>query len=233
MMSDVNVSPNPDEYGADKIKNPRGPRGGAPAARHVHRLDRCARAPPSGLRGGGQLDRRGARRLLRHDQRHHPHRPLGDGRRQRARHPDRHARERAVRGRGRHDRAARGRQVRQRELQGVGRPARRRRLGRQRALRNARPRDLAQRPRLQADVRARQAGRGSRDLGQDQEARDEDHVPARRPGLRDARVQLRHAGAAAPRAGLPQPGRGDHARRRARRRAQPPVPVPRAASASS
>ena len=48
-----------------------------------------------------------------------------------------HARERQVGGRSRADRAARRRQVRQRRLQGLGRPARRRRLGRQRALRVA------------------------------------------------------------------------------------------------
>ena len=45
---------------------PRGPRGGAQAARHVHRLDRCARPAPPRLRGRRQLRRRGARRLL-HD----------------------------------------------------------------------------------------------------------------------------------------------------------------------
>ena len=68
---------------------------------------------------------------------------LGDGRRQRPRHPDRHQGGRrpeaeALGRRDRFHRAARRRQVRPERLQGVGRPARRRRLGRQRAV------DLAQ-----------------------------------------------------------------------------------------
>ena len=42
----------------------RGPRGGAQAARHVHRLDRRARPAPPRLRGRRQLRRRGARRPL-------------------------------------------------------------------------------------------------------------------------------------------------------------------------
>ena len=56
-------------------------------------------------------------------------------------------------------RAARRRQVRQRQLQGVGRPARRRRVGRQRAVGNAGSRNLAQRPGLPAELRARHADR--------------------------------------------------------------------------
>ena len=46
------------------------------------------RASPPRLRGRRQLDRRGAGRLLRPDQRHDPHRQLGHGGRQRPRHPD-------------------------------------------------------------------------------------------------------------------------------------------------
>ena len=57
--------------------------------------------------------------------------------------------------------AARRRQVRQRQLQGLGRSARRRRLGRQRALRVARGRDLARRQGLPAELRARRADRAS------------------------------------------------------------------------
>ena len=100
--------------------------------------------------------------LLRSDQRHDPHRQLGHGRRQRPRHSGRHARERQVGGRSRPDRAARRRQVRQRQLQGLGRSARRRRLGRQRAVGVARARNLAQRPGLPADLRARRADGRSR-----------------------------------------------------------------------
>ena len=70
--------------------------------------------------------------------------------------------ERQVGGRSRADRAARRRQVRQRQLQGLGRSARRRRVGRQRAVGVARPRDLAQRAGLSAELRARDAR--SRDL---------------------------------------------------------------------
>ena len=114
------------------------------------------------LRSRRQLDRRSARRLLHRDQRHHSHRQLGHGRRQRPRHSRRHARERQVGGRSRADGAARRRQVRQQQLQGVGRPARRRRVGRQRAVRAARAGDLAQRAGLSADLRARQAAGRSR-----------------------------------------------------------------------
>ena len=100
--------------------------------------------------------------LLRRGPRHHPHRQLDHGDGQRPRHPGGHAREREVGGRGRDDRAARRRQVRQRQLQGVGRPARRGRVGGERAVGDARPRDLAQRAGLPADLRARRAGRPAR-----------------------------------------------------------------------
>ena len=74
--------------------------------------------------------------LLRPDQRHGSHRRIGDRHRQRPRHPGRSARQRQVGGRSRPDGPPRRRQVRQRQLQGVRRTARRRRLGRERALRN-------------------------------------------------------------------------------------------------
>ncbi len=90
--------------------------------------------------------------------------------RQRPRHSGRHARERPVGCRSRAHRAARRRQVRQQQLQGFRRPARRRRVGRQRALRAARARDLAQPSGLPADLRARQAAHRSR------------RAPARRSG---------------------------------------------------
>ena len=44
---------------------PQGPGGGAQAPGHVHRRHRRARPAPPGLRGGGQLHRRGHGRLLR------------------------------------------------------------------------------------------------------------------------------------------------------------------------
>ncbi len=118
----------------------------APAAGDVHRLDRAVRAASSGLRSRRQLHRRGAGRLLRSDQRHHPHRRIGHRHRQRPRHSGGSSRERQVSGRSRADRAARRRQIRQRQLQGFGRTPRRRRLGGERAVRSARSRNLAQRP---------------------------------------------------------------------------------------
>ena len=78
-----------------------------------------------------------------------PHRQLGHGRSTTAAaSPSTCTRaRRQAGGRGRADHAARRRQVRQRRLQGLGRPARRRRLGGQRAVRAARARDLARRRR--------------------------------------------------------------------------------------
>ena len=63
-----------------------------------------------------------------------------------------------LRRRGRADQAPRRRQVRQRRLQGLRRPARRRRLGGERAVRDARGRDQARRQGLRAALPPRQAG---------------------------------------------------------------------------
>ena len=104
---------------------------------------------------------------------------------------DRHD-ERQVGGRSRAHRAARRRQVRQRQLQGLGRPARRRRLGRQRAVGNARSRNLAQRPGLSTELRARHADRRARSHRHDQAPRHQGHLQAGRADLRDHRLQLRH-----------------------------------------
>ena len=84
--------------------------------------------------------------------------------------------ERAVGGRSRADGAARRRQVRQRQLQGVGRPARRRRVGGQRAVGVARARDLAQRAGLPADATSAASPIGdARDDRHDEAARHEGH----------------------------------------------------------
>ncbi len=163
----------------------RRPRGGPQAPGDVHRLDGPVGTAPPRLRSRRQLDRRSARRLLRPDQRHDPHRRLGHGHRQRPRHPGRPAHERQVGRRSRADRAARRRQVRQRQLQGFRRSARRRRLGRQRLVRNARPRDLAQRPGLSAVVRARHAGGAARGNRHDEAARHEGHLQAGHADFRD------------------------------------------------
>ena len=106
-------------------------------------------------------DRRGARRPRRFRAPDPVSRRLRRGRGQWPRHPGRHPRGRGRLGRrGRDDPAARRRQVRQhrgrRLLQGLRRPARRRRLGGERAVRNARPQDL---PQWQAARDALQAGR--------------------------------------------------------------------------
>ena len=198
-------------------QGPRGARGGAQASGDVHRVDRRSGPAPPRLRGRRQLDRRGAGRPLRPHRGDRPHRRLGDDRRQRARHPGRPARQRPVRGRGRHDRAARGRQVRQQELQGVGRPARRRRVGGQRPLRVAAPRDLPRRARLPAELRARAADERARADRHDEAPRHGGEVQARLPDLRDHRLQLRHAGPPAARARLPERRRDHRPRRRAER----------------
>ena len=132
--------------------DPRRAGGGAQAPRHVHRRHvRRHRPAPPRLRGRRQLDRRGARRLLRRHRRHHPHRQLDLGDRQRPRHPDRRqdgrqARAEALGGRDRADRAACRRQVQPEQLQGLGRPARRRRVVRQRPVEVAAPDGSPRRP---------------------------------------------------------------------------------------
>ena len=78
----------------------------------------------------------------------------------------------------------------------------------------------------QQSLRARRPDGGARGHRHDQEARHEDHLQAGRADLRDDRVQLRHAGAAAARAGVPERRRHDHDRRRARRQ-EPQVPLRR------
>ena len=115
----------------------QGPRRGAQAAGHVYRRHRRRLGPaPHGLRGRRQRHRRGAGRP-RHRRRRSTlnRRRLVHGARQRPRHPDRHPQgRRRLGGRGHHDPAARRRKVRPELLQGLRRPARRRRLGRQRAV---------------------------------------------------------------------------------------------------
>ena len=90
------------------------------------------------------------------DRRRHLQRRLRLGQRQRPRHPGRHARRgEDAGGRGRDDDPPRRREVRQGRLQGFGRLARRRRVGRQRALGendNARP---PRRQHVRDQVRAR------------------------------------------------------------------------------
>ena len=113
---------------------PRGPGGGPQAPRHVYRVDRRPRA--AALPGGDPRQRRGrgAGRLLHRDRGHAARGRLGRGQGQRPRHPGRRrAQDQAQRRGAGDDQAARGREVRRRLVHRLRRPARRRRLGRQRA----------------------------------------------------------------------------------------------------
>ena len=90
----------------------------------------------------------------------HRHRRRRHGHRQRPRHPGRQALQDEQVGAGSdHDHPARRRQVRRRRLQGLRRSARRRRLGRQRALRVVPGRSPPRRQDLPPGVQARHAHR--------------------------------------------------------------------------
>jgi len=79
----------------------------------------------------------------------------------------------------------------------------------ERAVGDAGSGDLAQRAGVPAVVRARRPGGRPDDDGEDAPPRDEGALQGRRRGLRDAGVLVRHAGAAAARAGVPEPRRAD------------------------
>ena len=170
--------------------------------------------------------------LLQRGLGHDPPRQLRHRRRRRPRHPGRDDGEGGQAGRrSRPDRPALRRQVRRgRRLQGLRRPARRRRLGRQRALRAALGRDPPRRLRVDAGVLARCAARPA---GEGREARQgrshghDRHLPAGRRRLRVARLRLHDARGAAARDGLPDPRPEDLDRRRARRGPLGDLPVRR------
>ena len=196
---------------------PQGTGGRAQASRDVHRVDQRERPASPGVRGGRQLDRRGAGRPLRPDQRHHPRRQLDHGAGQRPRDPGGHASDREDPGRrARPDRAARRRQVRQEHLQGVGRPARRGGLGGQRALRAARGRGGPRRQSVPHGVRARQDRQEARDPGQGARHGYHRAVQAGPRNLHRARVPLHDPGGPAPAARVPQQGHHHHDQGRAR-----------------
>ena len=121
---------------------------------------------------------------------------------------------------GRPDEAARRRQVRRRRLQGLRRPARRRRLGRQRALRAAGRGGAPRRQDLPPGVRARRpAGRRrGRRQGRQGRHRHEDPLPPRQRDLRGDRLLDPDARDADARDGVPHPRPADRAHRRARGR---------------
>ena len=103
-------------------------------------------------------------------------------------------------------------------LQGVRRPARRRRVGRQRAGRVAGRRDPSRRLGLAAASTRTAAPVGDlAKVEQDDEARHEHQVQARPEDLRGDGLLVRHAVEPAARAGLPQPRPEDRHRGRARR----------------
>ncbi len=102
-------------------------------------------------------------------------------------------------------------------LQGLRRPARRRRLRRQRAVGAAARRGPARRLQVDAGLRPRRpAGRPAEGRA-DQGHRHDDHVPAGRRGLRDARLRVRDARAAPARDRVPHARPEDRDRGRARR----------------
>ena len=121
------------------------------------------------------------------------------------------------RGRGRPHGAARRRQVRRRWLCHLRWPARRRRLGRERAQREARGRGLPRRVHVEPDLRARQAARQAHEGQGHHEDRHPGPVLARPRDLRgDPGVQARDVGRASARAGVPEQGHRDQAARRTR-----------------
>ena len=114
---------------------------------------------------------------------HRPRRRVGHRRGRRPRHPGGHAQGRgALGGRGRHDRAARRRQVRQQLLQGLRRPARRRRLGGQRAVRVARARDPARRQGLVSGLSSAACPKSPIEaIGKTDKTRHQGHASCRTP----------------------------------------------------
>ncbi len=113
----------------------RGSGSGPQASRHVHRLDGHARADALPVGDHRQRRRRGAGRCRASDRGDPPSRRLGRGARRRSWHPGRQgAQDRAARGRGDLHQAARRGKVRRWLVRRDRRPARRGRLGGQRAL---------------------------------------------------------------------------------------------------
>ena len=127
--------------------------------------------------------------------------------------PGRQALDRQGRTRGRPHGPARRRQVRRRRVQGLRRPPRRRRQRRQRALRVDACRIGPRRHRLDTGIRARQAqGGGEEDRTAGRPPGHAHDVPSRSRDVRHDRVLVRSDQPAAPRVGLPDQGRLDHAR---------------------
>ena len=155
-----------------------------------------------------------------HQHHRHAHRGRRDpGRGRRPRHPHRRAPGRGhPRGDDGADHAARRREVRRRRLQGLRWPARRRRLGGQRAELHAAGRRAQPWLPLAADLqprRARRPARAARGARARQRHGHHDHVLAQRRHLRDDDLQHGDDRQPDPRDGVPQQGPGDHRPRRA------------------
>jgi hypothetical protein len=209
------------EYTADSIRVLKGLEGRPHAPRHVRAgRHRHRRLPPAAGRDHRQRDRRGAGGPRRHDRGRAPRGRLRRGQRRRARHPGGpHEGRRAPGDRGHLHRAACGRQVRLGVVQGLGGPARRRLVGRQRALHLPRGRRLPGRPPPPHPLRLRRRhlpGPGHRS-GARRPTRLHGHVPTR-----PARVQGGRGLRLRPRPPAPARPRLPHGRRQDRARGPPP-----------
>ncbi len=159
---------------------PGGARGGPQAPRHVHRLARQQGPHALPLGDHRQRGRRGAGRRREPHRGRPPRRPVGRGARPGPRHPRRHrAPDRPVRRRGGLHQAARRGQVRRHLLRGDRWPARRRRLGRQRAVRPPRRRGGPGRQDLRDELPARRARHLRRPRGQEPRVGPSPHTRAR------------------------------------------------------
>ena len=131
---------------------------------------------------------------------------------------DMHPVEKRPADRGRHDGAARGRQVRQRLLRGLRRPARRRRLGGERAVVRGRRRDPHRRATSGDSTTPRSVPGPLRKGETTRRTGTSGHVLGRSGHLRDHRLQPRDDPPPPAGDGVPQQGPHDHAARRAQRR---------------
>ena len=184
------------------------------ATRYVHRFDVGAGPAPPGVGGRRQLGRRSPGRVLRPDRGHPAGRRRGPRRRQRPRDPGRRQQGTRHDGhRGRADDPARRRQVRQRFVRGVGRAARRRGVGGERAVVQARRRGRPRRVQLDAALRQSEGGGARPQGGEDEPPRHDDHVLGRRHDLRNDHLLVRDDQPPAAGNGVPEPGPHDRAAR--------------------